>query len=167
MKAQDSQPERREDSKHRVVLQRLFSNSSSTPLTRAIRAYRRVDLSLGPQGRPVGAPKRAKWLNETELARLIDRYSSGATVYELATEFSIDRKTMSRHLKAAGNPMRLRPLDTGQVGEAIRLYDSGLSLAAIGRKLGVHASTVRFALREQGVSMRKPWDHPRQRGLPS
>jgi hypothetical protein len=53
-----------------VVLQRLFSNSSSTPLTRAIRAYRRVDLSLGPQGRPVGAPKRAKWLNETELAPL-------------------------------------------------------------------------------------------------
>jgi DNA-binding CsgD family transcriptional regulator len=88
-------------------------------------------------------------------------------VYELATEFSIDRKTISRHLKAAGVQMRLRPLNTDQVREAIRLYDSGLSLAAIGLKLGVHSSTVRFAIREQGVSMRKPWDHPRQRGIPS
>jgi len=147
-----------------VVLQRLFSNSSSTPLTRAIRAYRRVDLSLAPHGRPTGAPKRAKWLNGTELARLVDRYSSGATVYELATEFSVDRKTISRHLKAAGIRMGLRPLTTAQVEEAIRLYTSGLSLAAVGRELGVHASTVNLALRKREMTLRNPWDHPRQRG---
>lgn len=145
-----------------VVLQRLFSNSYSSPLSRAIRAYRRLDLSRVPEQRPNRAPKRAKWLSETELTRLIDRYSSGATVYELATEYSVDRKTISRHLKAAGIRMRLAPLSIEQVDEATRLYSSGLSLAAVGRELGVHGSTVHLALKQRGFAMRKPWEHPGQ-----
>ncbi|MDA8080538.1 MAG: hypothetical protein M0Z96_02850 [Actinomycetota bacterium] len=83
-----------------VVLARLFSNSTPSALCRAITAYRRLDLTRMSCKR-VGRvhPKRAKRLGDTQLARLVERYESGATVYELAPEFAIDRRTVSNHLK--------------------------------------------------------------------
>ncbi|MCU1678451.1 MAG: hypothetical protein JWM93_3209, partial [Frankiales bacterium] len=87
-------------------------------------------------------PKRARHLNGTELARLVQRYQVGATVYELAAEFTIDRKTVARQLKRAGIRLRLQsPTSTG-VDEMVRLYRSGLSLAAVGEQLGFGARTV-------------------------
>lgn len=141
---------------------RSLSNSSPSPLDRALRAYRRLNLALPAQKRPTRAVKRAKRLNSTEVVRLVERYSSGGTVYELATEFGVHRTTVSEHLKAVGVQMRRQPLTPVQVRNAARLYASGLSLVDVGRHLGVHASTVNLALRERGVLMRKPWDHLRQ-----
>ena len=155
---------RRGPPKYTVDLVRSFSNSTSSPLSRAIAAYRRLDVTRTPHERPHKAPKRAKWLNETELARLTKRYGSGATVYELATEFGVHRTTISQHLKAAGVQMRLQAMTAEQVKTATTLYATGLSLADVGGHLGVHASTVYLTLRQYGVAMRNPWDHPRQRG---
>ncbi|MDA8354786.1 MAG: hypothetical protein M0Z95_00425, partial [Actinomycetota bacterium] len=78
-----------------VVLARSFSNSTPSALCRAISAYRRADLTRTSCKR-VGRqrPKRAKRLNDTQLARLVDQYESGTTVYELASEFAIDRRTV-------------------------------------------------------------------------
>jgi DNA-binding transcriptional ArsR family regulator len=134
-------------------------------LKRAIRAYRALDLARTPYKRSTRPPKRAKRLNDTELARLGARYGSGVTVYELAIEFGVHRTTISQHLKAAGVQMRLQPLSEQEVGTAATLYATGLSLANVGQQLGVNASTVYQALKQHGVEMRKPWDHPLQRGL--
>ena len=152
-----------------MVLARQFSNSSPSSLERALRAYRRLDLARPPQKRPTRASKRAKRLNGTELNRLVERYASGATVYELATEFGIHRTTISQQLKTAGVKMRLQPLTPQQVEEAAALYATGQSLADVGSQLGVNASTVLIALRTEGAEIRKPWDHPRQHqpGVPS
>ncbi len=110
-----------------VVLARLFSNSTPSSLTRAIRAFR----NLGPardQPRQIGkAPKLARRLSVTDVARLAERYRSGATVYELAAEFAIHRTTVSQHLHAAGVQMRRQPFRATQVEVAFELYGEGLS----------------------------------------
>lgn len=70
---------------------------TTKPLVRAIRAYRRLDLSQAPKPRPAAStPKRAKHLNQAQLERLVDRYSGGANVYELAAEFSVNCNTLAR-----------------------------------------------------------------------
>lgn len=164
MKAQDSQPERREDPKLAVVLGRQYSNSSSSPLQRAIRAYRRLKIMPPRVQIPPQPPvRRVIQLNERQIARIVERYKAGATTYELATEFGVHRTTISQHIKAAGVKTRLQPLTPQQVDTAVALYARGLSLADVGRELGCHASTVLSACREKGVALRKPWDHPRQR----
>lgn len=149
-----------------MVLARSLSNSTPSPLKRAIRAYRALDLTRPLPDRPVQKPKkRVIQLNAKQVRHLIERYETGATVYELANEFQINRRTVSDHLKAEGVRMRMQSLAISQVEEAIRLYSSGVALAEVGRLLGVHASTVSLALTREGVRMRNPWDRPRRQAV--
>ncbi len=140
-----------------VGLARLFSNVTPSALHRAINAYRQLDLTRRSCKRVARAhPKRAKRLNDTELARLVDRYESGATVYELASVFAIDRRTVSIHLKQQGVIMRLQPPAEDTVEEMIRLYVSGLSLEKVGQLVNVSADSVLNYLRKRGVDTRDP-----------
>ncbi len=70
-----------------VGLARLFANLTSAALCRAINTYRHLGMG-GTSCKRVGRARtrRAKRLSDTELACLADveRYKSGATVYELA-----------------------------------------------------------------------------------
>ena len=150
-----------------VVLARSLSNSTPSPLKRALRAYQRLlPLKTSNQDhftkKPL--PRTLRLLRPLEIESLGERYKSGASVYELADEFQISRETVSRHLKAAGVPMRRRSLTPDQIDEAARLYVTGLSVMDIGAALGVHGSTIQLALKRRGMRMRNPWDHPRQRG---
>ena len=101
-------------------------------------------------------PKRAKRLNDTQLARLVERYESGATVYELASEFTIDRRTVSIHLKQLGVIMRLQPPTEETVDEIVRLYESGMSMGKVSQQVGFSADSVRSHLRKRGVKTRDP-----------
>lgn len=74
---------------------------------------------------------------------LIEGYLAGRTVYELAAEFGINRRTVSEHLHRRRVPMRRRGLSAVQKKEAIRLYEQGWSLARIGARFKVHPGTVR------------------------
>ncbi|CAM4361146.1 hypothetical protein NONI108955_22610 [Nocardia ninae] len=78
------------------------------------------------------------------------------TVYEVAEKFSIQRQTVSAHLKRMGVPMRQQGLSDEQVDQATELYAEGLTLKQVGLKLGVDAGTVRLALLRRGVRMREP-----------
>jgi DNA-binding CsgD family transcriptional regulator len=137
-----------------VVLGRLLSNPSPTPLTRAIRAYRKLDLSK-PARKQVRRilPKRAKHLTARQLAVLVQGYQAGATVYELAERFGIDRKIVALQLKRQGVTMRLQSPSEAQIGEMVRLYGTGLSLVAVGERVGVDGRTVHRYLRRWGVPM--------------
>jgi DNA-binding transcriptional ArsR family regulator len=75
---------------------------------------------------------RAKQLTAVEVAALADGYRSGATVYELATKFSLHRNTVSQHLHRQGVAIRRQGLDDDQIDHAVQLYQSGQSLARIG-----------------------------------
>ena len=56
--------------------------------------------------RMTGLRQYQKRLTQRDVARLSQRYDQGATIYELATEFGIDRHTVSERLKKAGTTMR-------------------------------------------------------------
>ena len=101
-------------------------------------------------------PNRAKRLSDTQLARLVDRYESGATVYELASEFLIDRRTVSIRLKQQGVIMRLQPPAEETVDEIVRLYESGLSMSKVGQQVGYSADSVGSHLRKRRVKTREP-----------
>lgn len=89
------------------------------------------------------------------------RSSAGATVYELAARFGIHRVTVSAHLHSRGVTLRHQGLDDEGVVEAIRLYEGGWSLARIGDRLGVDATTVWTVLKTQGMALRDT--HGRER----
>ena len=107
-------------------------------------------------------PATAKQLKPDQVQELIAAYQAGRTVYELGTQFSIDRRTVSDILHRHHVPMRRRGLSSEQVDEAVHLYNDGWPLARIGRKLGVDPTTVRARLRDRGVRMRDTQGRERQ-----
>jgi hypothetical protein len=136
-----------------VVLWGQMANPSSS-LVRALRAYQQRGSTRRSRPQRSPAPKRAPHLNSTELDRLVGRYQAGASVYELATHFSINRKTVARQLKAAGVPLRLQSPRPAQLDEMVRLYRTGLSLAAVGQQLGFGARTVERCVKARHVATR-------------
>ena len=101
-------------------------------------------------------PKRANRLNDTQLVRLVEQYKSGATVYELASEFAIDRRTVSLRLRDQGITLRRQPPTNEMIDEMARLYFTGLSAAKVGEQIGVSADTVLNHLRQREVDRRAP-----------
>lgn len=93
---------------------------------------------------------------------MVDRYAEGATVYELSSEFGIERRTVAVRLKAAGVMMRRQPASAEQVAEMVRLYESGLSLAKVADRTGFSGKTVLNYLRAEGIPTRD--SHGRERG---
>jgi len=82
------------------------------------------------------------------------RYLGGATVYELAVEFDICRSKVSERLKKNGVTMRLGPSSVQEVCDMVRLYESGLSLAAVGKIVEKSVGTVKRYVIERGVQTR-------------
>jgi transposase-like protein len=81
------------------------------------------------------------------------RTQQGATIDELATTFGIHRTTVMAHLDRQGTPRRSGTV-TKNINEAIRLYETGWSLARVGKHFGVDGETVRRGLRAAGVTLR-------------
>lgn len=131
-----------------------MSNSAPPLLETAIRAYRALDLTHGVPVRPRQLSKRARRLTERQLGLLVQRYQAGATVYDLAAEFHIARATASKHLKAAGVVLRCGPLSQDEINQAIDLYATGLSVAAVGEELGRDHASIWRALKAAGVPLR-------------
>jgi predicted DNA-binding protein YlxM (UPF0122 family) len=100
-------------------------------------------------------------LDDDQILQLIASYQSGSTVYELADEFGIERRTVSAILHRHHVPMRRQGLTNDQVNDAERLYQQGWSLARIGNHMDVTADTVRKRLLERGVTMRDTRGRPR------
>lgn len=97
----------------------------------------------GQEVTAVGPRQVQKRLGATEIDRLVEAYLSGRTVYELAAEFGVERRTVSAHLHRRGASMRRRGLSLAQKDEVDALRDRGWSLARIGARFDVDAGTVR------------------------
>lgn len=138
-----------------VVLVRSLSNSTPSALQRAIRAYRKLDLTE-PRGEatPRTFPRRSTQLNIAQLDQLARRYLLGATVYQLAADFHIDRKTVSLKLHQLDIEMRRTSPSAKVVEQMANLYKSGLALATVGKQLNVDGETVRQCLTRAGVPIR-------------
>ena len=144
-----------------VVLLVELSNPSS-PLKRALAAYRRMDLSHpapGPAPRP--ASRVIHRLTAAEVDEVIAGYQAGSSLRELGSRFGVSRYAISRNLKIRGVRLRLNSMAAKEVDEAVTLCASGLSLARVGSRLGYDATTVQRALRAAGGQMRD--SHGRER----
>jgi DNA invertase Pin-like site-specific DNA recombinase len=106
-------------------------------------------------------PQRAWQLSNDQIQQLIAGYQSGSTVYELADQFGIDRKTVSRILRRHDIPMRRTGLLPEQIDEATRLYEDGWSTAQIAAHLHTDQRTVQRRLSERHVTMRDTHGRPR------
>jgi DNA-binding CsgD family transcriptional regulator len=93
-------------------------------------------------------------LRPAQVEALIAGYRSGKTMKELASEFGIDRRTVSTHLRRAGVSSRRGGLDDEQVVEATRLYEAGWSSGRLAERFGVSADSVLKALRRAGMAIR-------------
>jgi len=100
-----------------------------------------------------------------QVEQLVERYRARATTYELAKEFDCHRTTVSEALKRAGVRLRRTGLLPSDIPEAISMYESGLSLAAVGERFNVTGDTVATRLRETGVRIRGPHDRTRSHAL--
>jgi hypothetical protein len=109
----------------------------------------------GPSGRISRTNRqRQRRLRGPEINELVAGYLAGATVYELATQFSVHRHTVSDILERRDISRRYQKLTPEQVDLASALYEGGLSLIKVGEHLGRRAETVRQALVRVGVVIR-------------
>lgn len=93
-------------------------------------------------------------LKPQTIAEIIARYEAGEPSTAIAAAFNLNKGSVIRLLREAGVTIRNQGLTKVQITEAAQLYQSGLSLAAIGVGLGVDHSTVHRQLLRRDVKMR-------------
>lgn len=98
--------------------------------------------------------RQYKHFKPDEVEAVTAKYQQGATVYELAEEFTCHRTTISKLLKQGGVAMRRTGLTGQQTETAVHMYEQGLSAAAIGDHLGVSPQAVLNGLRQRHVRIR-------------
>jgi hypothetical protein len=98
--------------------------------------------------------QRQRRLSDAQATQMACRYREGATVYQLATEFNIDRRTISDRLKRVGIKMRFQPPPDEMIDKMVRLYESELSFATIGKQLCASPLTIRHYVHQRGVRIR-------------
>ncbi|MBA9080268.1 transposase-like protein [Micrococcus aloeverae] len=101
------------------------------------------------------APRR-KWkrLNDEARAQVAARYSAGDTTTVLAKDYGVAKSTIIGVLRTNNVVVRRQPMTAGQVCEAARLHESGLSLSQVAETLNVNQETMRAAIMKAGVEMR-------------
>jgi hypothetical protein len=126
-----------------------------------------ADLAIGtPEGLvpenarpapPAPRPKSrtARPLEPVQVDTLLASYQTGKTMKDLATEFGIDRRTVStHHLRQAGIGTRRGGLDENQMIEAAQLYEADWSSGRLAERFGVSADKVLKMLWRAGVAIR-------------
>lgn len=88
------------------------------------------------------------------VAQLLADRDAGFTLMHLASKYGIARQTVIDHCKRAGRARQVRPLDAAEAREAARLYETGLSLVAVGERFGVGRGAVKTAVLARGGSIR-------------
>lgn len=90
-------------------------------------------------------PHAVRRLRAEQAEGMVRDYQAGATLREIGRHYGLSRQTISTILEQAGVTIRRQGLTNEQIDQAVRLYDCGLSLARIGERLRVDASTIPVA----------------------
>jgi hypothetical protein len=93
-------------------------------------------------------------LTNEQRAALAADYETGLPTTELTTRYGLAKGTVLRLIEEAGIPMRRRGLSQETAEQARLLYESGLSLAAVGERLSQVPTSVSRALKRMGVHLR-------------
>ncbi|TYL51156.1 hypothetical protein [Agromyces mariniharenae] len=95
-------------------------------------------------------------LSDESRARVAQRYEAGETTTQLAKDYRVAKSTIIGILRANNVVVRRQPLTPEQVSEAARLYESGLSLSQVAKRMDVNQETMRVAIIEARVTLREP-----------
>ncbi len=137
----------------------LFS-SHANKIGKAHGSIKRTSDARAPKPSTPLLKKTCPRVTEKKAALIVEGYTAGKTVYELADEYRINRVTVSEVLKRQGVKLRRQPPTEEQIRQMARLYESGLSLKKVGDRLGFNATTVRANLLKAGVGMRDSHGRP-------
>lgn len=136
----------------RVLLWHALSNFTEVklegePRRKQVRGAREVTSLVQTQTR----------LNAAASAELVAAYLAGGTVKGVARQFGVHHDTARRILDDAKVPRRKRvPLTKNDVVEAVRLYESGLTILQVAEQFDQKYQSMRQALLRAGVVMRPP-----------
>jgi transposase len=132
-----------------------------------LKAYSNENIILGrlqrllelPQGREMSVRRPRKQLQRRlppeQVKNLLAAYQAGQSTNEVAASYGVHRTTVVNILNRHGVPFRVRGMPNKDLSEVIRLYESGWSLAKLGRHFGVTGhNTISNALRKAGVTIR-------------
>ncbi|MDN3312070.1 helix-turn-helix domain-containing protein [Microbacterium oryzae] len=95
-------------------------------------------------------------LSGEDQAVVVARYKDGVTSTALAADFGVAKSTILRILRDARIVVRRQSMTPDQVSDAARLYESGLSLSQVAKRLNVNQETMRVAISATGVTLRPP-----------
>jgi predicted DNA-binding protein (UPF0251 family) len=86
---------------------------------------------------------------------MIEDYTKNSlTIYQLAEKYGCHRNTVSKQLRKNGVAVTIVKMGEKEVTEATRLYESGLSLRDVERRMGICKTTLGRALAKAGVELR-------------
>lgn len=108
-------------------------------------------------GRPYALSRR---LAPEVVEAIIADYRTGSTCVELARRYKISKTSVLGLLDSHDIERRHQPMTLEQIAEAALLYESGLSVAAVGLRLGIPPRTVHRTLTREGVPMRDRHGRP-------
>lgn len=91
------------------------------------------------------------FLTPSEVDHLVADYEAGCGIQDLAEKYGIHRATVFAHLQRREVPRRRPGLDEQEQAEAVRLLREGVSMRAIGRRIGVDRRAVPVALVQAGA----------------
>ena len=98
-------------------------------------------------------PRRARQLRASEREHLVARYLAIRNIRAVVKEVQVSRTTVARILTEHGIDAS-RKMTEAEITIAVRLYEQGLSSAAIGKRLGFDNHTILKELRGRGVAIR-------------
>ncbi len=104
-------------------------------------------------------------LSDEKVSQIVAAYKTGKTVYELAAEYDCHRVTITAVLKRQGVALRRTSPTAAQIDEMIRLHEAGPSLARVGERFGMNASSALAQLRKSDVRTRDTQGRIRSRDV--
>lgn len=114
-----------------------------------------TDQSYDPDVKVNSYKQKQKRLSDSEISQIVERYSEGASTYELAAAFGCHRSTISRALKESGIEVTHEAAKREALTEQVlQMYADYCKPVDIGKELGINAATVRKILHENGAHIR-------------
>ncbi|WP_082099656.1 helix-turn-helix domain-containing protein [Demequina maris] len=104
--------------------------------------------------RPRSRSQVQRHLSPEGQLEVVQMYQAGKTINAVARQFKLHRTTVTAILDRHDVPVRAHYMTARQVDEAQTLYESGNSLAEIGRRLGFDPATISNRLTGRGIHRR-------------
>lgn len=102
----------------------------------------------------VAHPFLKRRLTAETIETIVARRKAGEKVKVLCKEYGISESGLGDLLVRAEAPVRIIPITPEDINEAVRLYESGLTVKEVVKQIGYSIRTIRRVLHERGVTMR-------------